>query len=286
MDAQPLPQQICNRPFDAQALAQIRQIIHDCCEQTCFRSEIARRVCVALNWRNARGGLKEMGARVALLRLHRQGRIQLPPPRNGNGNQAVSPLAQITLPQPLASALHCALAELGRIRLQKVDHPTPSLLWNALIDQYHYLGHSPLSGAQVRYLIFSDRGLLGAIGFGAAAFAIKGRDDWIGWDRQQRNQRREFLLNNRRFLLLPWVRVQYLASHVLSKAAHQVQQDFPVQYGYTPLLLETFVEQHRFTGGCYRAANWIPVGLTTGRGRNDRCHASKHRRYGAPLPIK
>ena len=283
-----LPEQICRRPFGEDELKIVRKIIGDGHEEGIGRSEIARRVCVALAWRNARGGLKEMGARVALLRLHRQGWITLPAPRNGNGNGANKSqrLARAPVPEPPASDLCCALADLGAIRLHKVESKADSLLWDGLIDRYHYLGHAPLSGAQIRYLIDSDHGPIGAIGFGAAAFTLKARDRWIGWDRQQRDQRRERVLNNRRFLLLPWLRVRNLASHVLAKAARQVAVDFPAQYGYTPLLLETFVEQDRFTGGCYRAANWIHVGLTAGRGRNDRTTHRARIRHGAPLPIK
>jgi|GEM_PF-1297234 len=166
------------------------------------------------------------------------------------------------------------------------ENKADSLLWNALIDRYHYLGYSPLSGAQIRHLIDSDRGLIGAIGFGAAACTLKARDRWIGWDRQQRERRREWVVNNRRFLILPWVRVKNLASHLLAKAARQIPIDFQVRYGYAPVLLETFVEQDRFSDGCYRAANWINVGPTAGPGRNDRTSKRTRNQHGAPLPIK
>jgi len=264
----------------------IGKIICDGQKESIHRTEIARRVCTALEWRDARGNLKEMGARVALLRLHRQGWITLPVPRNGNGNGRSERLAQAPVPEFPGSDRCCSFSELGTIELRKVENKADSLLWDGLIDRYHYLGHAPLSGAQIRYLIHSDDNVIGAIGFGAAAFALKERDRWIGWDRQQRDQCRERILNNRRFLILPWIRVKNLASHILSKAARQVQPDFQAQYGYTPVLLETFVEQDRFSGGCYRAANWINVGVTAGRGRND-CTTQKERnRHGAPLPIK
>ena len=227
-----------------------------------------------------------MGARVALLRLHRQGWITLPEPRNRNGNGRADRLVRAPVPKPPASDLCCPLSELGTIELHKVENKDESLLWDGLIDRYHYLGHSPLSGAQIRYLIGSEQGVVGAIGFGAAAFALKGRDQWIGWDRQQRGRRREWILNNRRFLILPWVRVSNLASHILAKAARQIPPDFQAQYGYTPVLLETFIEQDRFSGGCYRAANWINVGPTAGRGRNDRTTMRERNQHGTPLPIK
>lgn len=229
-----LPEQICRRSFGEYELKMVRKIIRDGDEEGISRSEIARRICIPLDWRNARGDLKEMGARVALLRLHRQGWIALPVPRNRNGNGQRKRLAQAPVPECPGSDLCCSLSELGAIELHKVENKADSLLWDGLIDRYHYLGHAPLSGAQIRYLIHSGHHVIGAIGFGAAAFALKARDRWIGWDRQQRDQRRERILNNRRFLILPWIRVRNLASHILSKAARPVQQDFQAQYGYNP----------------------------------------------------
>ena len=283
-----LPKQICSQSFGKKELSIVRKIIADGQKEGIHRSEVARRVCVELDWRNARGGLKEMGARVALLRLHRQGWITLPEPRQRSGNGAgyTERLARAPVPEPPPSDLCCPLLALGCIHLRQVGNKAESLLWNALIDRYHYLGYSPLSGAQIRYLIDSDQGLVGAIGFGAAACTLKARDRWIGWDRQQREQRREWVLNNRRFLILPWIRVQNLASHILAKAARRIPIDFQTRYGYAPVLLETFVEQDRFSGGCYRAANWINVGPTAGRGRNDRTSKRMRNQHGAPLPIK
>ncbi len=283
-----LPAQLCSRPFGKEELHIIRDIIRTGCKETIHRTEIARRVCDALEWRNQRGELKQMGARVALLRLHRQGWISLPEPltRNGNGADQIARLEQVPVPAPSDSELICGLSELGEIHLQKVQSKADSLLWDAMINRYHYLGHTPLSGAQIRYLISADQGLIGGIGFGAAAYSLKARDQWIGWDQAQREQGRELVLNNRRFLILPWIRVANLASHILAKAVRQVRVDFQDHYGYVPLLLETFVEQDRFTGGCYRAANWVKVGLTTGRGRNDRSTYKQRKYHGAPLAIK
>lgn len=282
-----LPRQICRRPFGEDQLSIIRNILDDS-EDGATRSEIARRVCDALEWRNKQGGLKEMGARVALLKLHRAGWIKLPEPthRNSNGKRTER-LLHAPVPLPPDSEIHCALHELGTVSLRRVVTRDDSLLWDGIIDRYHYLGHAPLSGAQVRYLIESDQqGALGAIGFGAAAFSLKARDQWIGWDLEQCNLRRDLVLNNRRFLILPWIQIPNLASFILSRAAQQVQRDFEDQYGYRPLLLETFVEQSRFNGGCYRAANWISVGATSGRGRNDRTRQRDRTRNGPPLPIK
>ena len=136
----------------------IRKILREGQDEAIHRSEIARRVCIALGWRNARGDLKEMGARAALLRLYRQGWITFPEPRNGNGNRGggADRFACAPVPEPPASDLCCALSELGSIQLRKVENKHESLLWDGMIDRYHYLGHSPLSGAQIRYLIDSE----------------------------------------------------------------------------------------------------------------------------------
>jgi len=288
MPKQKLPRQICSRPFGEEQLSIIRQIIDDADDPSITRSEIARQACSALDWRNLQGGLKEMGARVALLKLHRGGWIDLPAPTHGNSNgKRTDRLVNAPVPMPPATEINCTLQALGKVRLQTVESRAESLLWDGVIDRYHYLGHTPLSGAQIRYLIQSEeRGVVGAIGFGAAAFSLMARDQWIGWDREQCNLRREQILNNRRFLILPWVRVPNLASHVLSLASRQVQHDFEARYGYRPLLLETFVDRERFNGGCYRAANWIDVGVTSGRGRNDRTRQRERTRNGPPLPIK
>lgn len=141
MPTPPVPEQICSRPFGKDELSIVRKIIRDGQEEAIHRSEIARRVCIALNWRNARGDLKEMGARVALLCLHRQERIRLPDPRNGNGNggDRADRLDRAPVPESPGSDLRCALGELGTIRLHKVENPADSLLWDGLIDRYHYL---------------------------------------------------------------------------------------------------------------------------------------------------
>jgi hypothetical protein len=140
------------------------------------------------------------------------------------------------------------------------------------LQQYHYLGYSATAGAQQRYLIVSDQGVLGAMGFGAAAWKVHARDDWIGWDPAQRRRVLHRIINHTRFLILPWVRCANLGSRVLALAAQRVGADFRARYGYAPVLLESFVQSDRFTGGVYRAANWQCLGLTRGRGRNSRSH--------------
>jgi len=144
-------------------------------------------------------------------------------------------------------------------------------MWNELIDRYHYLGYHPLPGAQLRYLAFSGSQVLAALGFGAAAWKVAPRDEFIGWSSEQRVDNLALIVNNARFLILPWVESKNLASRLLSMVARQLPPHWETRYGYRPVLLETFVEQ-RFRGTCYRAANWIHVGKTQGRGKLDRHH--------------
>jgi hypothetical protein len=237
-----------------------------------LRAEIARRVCEALRWYDTEGRPKLMSARVGLLRLHRAGVIELPPPRNGNGN--ARGLVRQPSDWPASEPIRVSVGELSGLHLQPVRGKAASRLWNGLIDRWHYLGYSALPGAQLRYLICWDHGILGAIGFGAAAWKVAARDRWIGWGRGAREAHLGRVLNNARFLLLPWVEVKNLASKVLSLAAARVSKDFPARYGERVVLLETFVERPRYQGTCYRAANWQYVGETVGRGKCDRQHRS------------
>ena len=263
-----IPEKLCGRPLSAAVVETIRREIR--LANPPIRSEIARRVCRALEWTNTLGQPKLMSARVGLLRLHRAGVIALPAPTRGNGNGRTLKQGPKDWPQerPLGG---CAGA-LSGLRLSPVTDKAASRLWNGLIDRYHYLGYTPLPGAQVRYLIESDQGLLGALGFGAAAWKVASRDYWIGWDRAGREAHLGRVLNNARFLLLPWVQVRNLASKVLALAARQVAEDFAARYGERPVLLETFVEIPRFRATCYRAANWLYLGETQGRGKCDVAH--------------
>lgn len=263
------------RNWSDEDLAQVRETIEQA--QPRQRTEIARRVCRALDWRDALGRPKLMSCRVALLRLHRAGHIELPPPRNGNGNGRGLLLQRVEW--PAERAVTGSARDLPGLALDEVQGRQDSALWNGLIERYHYLGYTPLPGAQIRYLIRWEGGILGALGFGAAAWKVAARDQWIGWTAVEREAHLSRVINNARFLILPWIEVRNLASRVLSLASRRVVSDFNARYGIRPVLLETFVEQQRFRGTCYRAANWIRVGETTGRGKCDR-------RHRAELPVK
>lgn len=259
---------LCGRALSEGELEAIRAVVG--AADRPLRAEIARRVCCALDWSDTRGRPKLMSARVGLLRLHRAGLIELPAPSRGNGNGRGLVHGPDVWPEPVSVA--GTVGQLSGLRLESVIDQRTSRLWNGLIDRHHYLGYTPLPGAQLRYLIHADHGVLGAIGFGAAAWKVAARDRWIGWEATCREAHLGRVLNNARFLLLPWVQVRNLASKVLALAAARIPEDFAARYGERVVLLETFVEIPRHRGTCYRAANWRYLGETTGRGKCDRTH--------------
>lgn len=262
-----VPQRLCGEVFGEEGVRAVREVIEQAAG--CRRAEITRRVCDRLGWRNERGERKEVGGRVALLGLQRAGWIELPAARNGNGS--AHPL-RVPVQWPACEPIEGSVEGLAELRLERVTQPATSGLWNALIERHHYLRGWRLSGHQVRYLIVWQGGILGAIGFGAAALKLAVRDQWIGWSAEQRERQRRLVVNNRRFLILPWVRVRNLASRVLSLGARAVVRDYQSLYGIRPVLLESFIEAQRFTGSSYRAANWQCLGHSAGRGRGDREH--------------
>jgi hypothetical protein len=260
----------CGRDFTPSELDQIRQIIAQ--RPQASRAELSRRVCQRLGWHKPDGGLKAMSCRVAMLRMEDDGLLTLPPPRNGNGHRR--PYRRRTPATdpgpPLAAAVH----ELGPIDLQLLAHRADSHLWNEYIARYHYLGYRPLPGAQLRYIARARGQVVALLGFGAAAWRVGPRDRWIGWNDEQRKHHLHLIVNNARFLILPWVKSKNLASKVLGLATRRLHHDWSQRYAYRPVLVETFVETHRFSGACYRAANWVHVGTTQGRGKLDRNHTA------------
>jgi hypothetical protein len=251
----------CGRDFSPEALSQIRQLIAEDPKRS--RAELSRLTCRTLQWYKADGGLKEMSARVAMLRMQDDGLINLPPPRC----QRPDPTVHLTDRTNPGLAIEQAAGTLAPIRLQRVQHKSDSRLWNEYIERYHYLGHKSLPGAQLRYFVYAQNQRIALLGFGAAAWQTAPRDKFIGWSHEQRKKNLHLIVNNARFLILPWVQSKNLASMILSKAAKQLPNDWQAQYNYRPVLLETFVEKPRFKGTCYKAANWTYLGQTKGRGK-------------------
>jgi hypothetical protein len=233
------------------------------------RVQLARDVCEWLQWKRPNGQWREASCRVALGKLEQRGLLELPQPRRRGGRPALMPMTPTGQLHP-EDPIEASLKQLGAVELILVQEPSHSNLWKEMIAAHHYCGYQPLVGAQVRYLIRCRRGWLGALGFSAAAWQLRDRDRFIGWSPQARKAHLQEVVANSRFLLLPWVKVAHLASKVLALASQRLGDDWQGVYGYRPLLLETYVEQPRFTGTCYRAANWQPIGSTAGRGRQDR----------------
>jgi hypothetical protein len=251
----------CGRDFSADEIAQIRRLIAEDPERT--RAELSRLTCRVLAWYKPDGGLKDMSARVAMLRMQADGLIKLPPPRRSPPDATVTITAQTAPGQPIRKPAR----ELRPLRLQRVQTKPDSRLWNEYIQRYHYLGHKPLPGAQMRYILFSQQQPIALLGFGAAAWQSAPRESYIGWSHEQRQRNLPLIVNNARFLILPWVQAKNLASMILAKAAQLLPKHWQETYGYRPVLLETFVEKPRFQGTCYKAANWVCLGQTKGRGK-------------------
>ena len=269
-----VPVRYCGREFTDIEITEIRRIAQ---EPGRSRRAISLLVCEALNWRKLDGELKQMSCRVAMLRMQADGLLRLPPPRQGNSNGRK--YARRT-PAGEAQPPICESAgQLHDLQLKLVSAKQESLLWNEYMERYHYLGYQKLPGAQLRYFAETQGKIIALMGFGAAAWKTSARDVFIGWTPAQREQRLHLVVNNARFLILPWVSSPNLASKLLGMAARQLPQDWQQRYGYRPVLLETFVEKQRFAGTCYKAANWQNVGDTQGRGKLDTKHARS-------LPIK
>jgi hypothetical protein len=264
----------CGRDFTAEDLAMIRELIAS--DARHCRLALSRLVCDKLGWFRPDGGRKDMSCRVAMLRMHRDGLIALPPPRTGNGNGRTRP--RITRASDPGEPIECSAGDLGKLTVTQVATRSDSSLWNELIERYHYLGYTPLPGAQLRYFVHAAGRMLAALGYGAAAWRCHPRDAFIGWTPEQRVGNLPLVVNNARFLILPWVRCKNLASRILGHMAQMLPHDWAVRYGYRPVLLETFCEQDRFRGTCYRAANWTHLGLTKGRGKLDR-----YKRFAVPV---
>lgn len=260
-----IPTTICGKAFSENDLEKVCEIIRN--NALANRVKLSQIVCKELGWVGANGKLKEMSCRVAMLKLERKGYIKLPAPKTKNRGGCKLKKASSVLGSYFP--INKTIKEIGEIEINPVKTKVESRLWNELIERYHYLGYTVLAGAQIRYLIKCREGLLGAISFSASAWKVAPRDKWIGWDSTQREKNLQLIVNNSRYLILPWVKVMHLASKVLALSARRIKMDWKERYGYEPVLLETFVEKDRFKGTCYKAANWVNVGQTQGRGKKD-----------------
>jgi len=248
------------------------------------RSEISRVICEAWDWVQPNGRLKEYAARDLLLRLEEKGLIELPPRLRPKNNRKGNTFVQIPLGFS-ETPLEGSLKQYGTPSLKLVTS-SESYLWDYLVHHYHYLGQPGLVGEHLRYLAFLNGQVVACVGFASAAFKVKDRDRFIGWESSTRRRRLLFIANNVRFLILPWIRVPHLASKVLALSLRRLSQDWHTSYGHPLYLAETFVDQTRFQGMCYKASNWIHVGETQGnakKGNRYHYHGQKKAIYLYPL---
>lgn len=264
------------RAFTAQDLAAIGALMQH--EPTLNRAQLSRRVCELLDWRKPDGAVKDMSCRVAMLRMHEDGLITLPVSRIKVKRRRAQ--AEATSQSDAQSAIAVPVHELPPLRLVMVDASSPhTRLWNEYMARYHELGFTPMSGSQMRYAVFSGEQWVALLSFGASAWKLAARDRHIGWADAQRLSNLQRVVNNARFLILPWVCSKGLASKTLAMAARRLPDDWQQRYGYRPVLLETFVQVDRHRGTCYKAANWVHLGQSVGRGKK----APTHKQI---LPIK
>jgi hypothetical protein len=263
------------RTFSVEELGVIQTLTADCAGLP--RTELAYTLCELLDWRRPTGRLKNHEGRLLLEHLATKGLVALPPVRGtwAHPGPRATPRSAQGAPGP---AVVGAVRDLLPLALEVVPPGRHGLsrLWRELIGRYHYLGDRVPVGATLRHVVRSARDpehVLACLGWTSAAWKIAVRDRWIGWSDAQRRQALPYVVNNSRFLILPWVHVPDLASHILGRAARRLPADWEAHYGVRPLLLETLVDPARFRGTCYRAANWLALGQTVGRGRMDRANA-------------
>jgi len=255
------------RDLSADDLAYIREQIRT--HPQWHRTRLSRELCAAWNWTDEAGRRKDMACRSMLLKLERRGLLALPARRNPSINHFRGKSFQPVLHD--TSSISTALRTLQPISLKCADRGDDAMLWQTLLAQYHYLGFTTRVGQSVRYVAYASDGRpVGCLLFGAAAWKTAPRDAFIGWSAEVRERNLSRVINNMRFLIPPWVNVPHLASHILAMALRRLPADWQGKYGFKPVLVETFVEQERFKGTCYKAANWQWVGVTTGRTRQDR----------------
>ncbi len=253
---------------------QIRSVIRDNPEWN--RSRISQHICRLWRWQGPNGRLKDISCRDLLRELDRVGKIKLPPPQMASGGapNIIKHMEHDTTP------VIGKLPEFRPLHIENVSSGKDLAVFKSYIDQYHYLGFNRTVGENMKYMVYSREGQpLSCLLFGSAAWSCRERDEFIGWSKKERISGLSNMTNNARFLIFPWVRVPYLASHILALVSRRISVDWQLKYGHPVYCLETFVERDRFRGISYRAANWVCVGSTAGRGRDG---GHKHAIY----PIK
>lgn len=268
---------IRRRTISAADLELIRQLLVT--EGAQGRSHISNRLCEIWDWRQANGRYRQIACRELLRRLEARGLISLPPPLRSARRPGYRNPTRLPELWDMPSVAGPLSRFQSQIQVRLVRDPAQARTYAGLIGAYHYLGYQQATGAQLKYLVCLDERPIACLSFGPAAWKVASRDTHIGWTAQARQQRLPWIVNNDRFLILPGVKVPHLASYVLAATLRRLRTDWQTVYGHDLALAETFIEKDRFQGTCYAAANWICLGETRGRGRNDRTKT-------AALPIK
>ncbi len=268
------------RDFTADEMALLRALIAG--PPPLNRHALSREFCRRIRWLKPDGGLKDMMARVTMLAMHSDGLIVLPPPKWSQNRPGPIVFGQDT-EAPLFPA-PTTLDEVRPLEIRTVVGGTrQGRLWNEFVARHHYLGYKTLVGAQMRYAAHDRDGWpLAMLGFSTAAWALAPRDRFIGWTPPLRRKNLPLIIDNPRFLILPWIRIPNLGSHILALVRRRLPPDWTRRYNSTPVLIETFVETPRFNGGLYRASGWIRVGTTRGRGRYDTAKQRAHQVLALP----
>jgi len=261
---------IRNRQITDQDLTFIQAVVHEHWDKG--RTHISSILCQKWNWVQPNGRLKDMACRELLLTLHRKGLLDYPPPRciPRNKKRVVKNIEVDTTP------ISCNISELEPVQVKMVRHTDLEPLYDSLIDQYHYLGYVQIVGNHLKYMAFAGEIPVACIGWGSAAWAVQSREEFVGWTQPVKNKNLHFVMNNNRYLVLPWVVVKCLASNVLALNIKRISSDWLNIYHYPLYMLETFVQKNKFKGTCYKAANWIHVGETKGTSKK----GHKHLKHG------
>jgi hypothetical protein len=249
------------------------------------RWALSRKLCEVWDWKQPNGALRDMVCRGLLLKLERAGEIKLPLVRRSPRHF----LAKRTRPEPVVPdnrAVRGPLEALRPLVIEQVRRTSQESLFNSLVEQYHYLGYEQPVGEHLKYLVSAKGQAVACLAWSSSPRHLGCRDRFIGWDQEARRRNIHLLAYNTRFLILPWVRVEHLASHILGDMAKRIPRDWQEMYAHPVYLLETFVDPERFRGTCYRAANWVVLGRTTGRGKNDLTHkANRSIKEVLALPV-
>jgi hypothetical protein len=279
----PVERKFRGRVITSEDLSFLRQLLAE--HPGMSRRKLSAEVCEAWQWKQANGALCDMVCRGLLLMLHRAGEIELPAVRFVPHN----PLVSRERPAPVlidTTPVIASLKELRPLEVQQVRRTADEMLFNSLIEHHHYLGYEQPVGEHLKYLVWAQGRPIACMAWSSAPRHLGSRDRYIGWSMEARKRNLRFIAYNTRFLILPWVQAPHLASHLLSRVTATLSRDWERMYGHPIWFVETFIDPERFRGTCYRAANWVLMGRTTGRGKNDLTHRQNRsikEVFGLPL---